>query len=54
MVHKRHNDTQTSFVLLTSTSLALTIRRCKRRPEDKRKQERHFWVRKIFFEEKKE
>ena len=34
--------------------LTLVIRRCRRRQEENRKQNRRFWVRKIFTEERKE
>ena len=35
-------------------SLALVLRRCRRRQEENKKQKRRFWVRKIFTEERKE
>ena len=35
-------------------SLALVLRRCRRRQEENKKQKRRFWARKIFTEERKE
>ena len=39
---------------LLVASLALVLRRCKRRQEENKKQKRCFWARKIFTEERKE
>ena len=39
---------------LLLASLALVLRRCRRRQEENKTPERHFWVRKGFTEERKE